>query len=135
MTHGNSFRAHYYHINIIKQYPFNTNYVATCSEDGTVKVWNVSSSFNWPLIRTYSQHTDGFGVRALEWLDNDTLAPGGWGDMSIQIWSLKTGQTGKTINVSSGYGFIKLAVVADLAPNSLKLLKNKIHLAAGPLVK
>jgi WD40 repeat protein len=131
LTHVNSFQAHSRHINRIKQSPFNKNYVATCAEENTVKVWNVSSSFNWTLIRTYSQHTDGFGIRAMEWLDNDTLATGGWGDMSIQIWSLKSGQTEKTINVSSIYGFDMRLVAENLPPNSLKLLKNKIHLAAG----
>ncbi len=44
----------------IKQSPFNTNtntnYVATCSSD--VKIWNVSSSFDWTLITTYSQHSE-----------------------------------------------------------------------------
>jgi WD40 repeat protein len=53
----NSFKAHSYHINRIKQSPFNTNtktnYVATGSADKTVKIWTVSSfSFNWTLITT-----------------------------------------------------------------------------------
>ncbi len=43
----NSFQAHSRQIWRIKQSPFktnaNTNYVATCSNDGTVKTWNVSS--------------------------------------------------------------------------------------------
>jgi WD40 repeat protein len=131
LTHVNSFKAHSYQINRIKQSPFNQNYVATCAEENTVKIWNVYSSFNWTLIRTYSQHTNDFGIRAMEWIDNDTLASAGWGDQTIKIWSFKTGQTERTINVSNEYGFNKLAVVANLAPNSLKLLKNKIHLASG----
>ena len=71
----NLFQAHSSHIIRIKQSPFNTNYVATCSSDGAVKIWNVSSSFDWTLITTYSQHSSS--VLALEWLDNDTLASGG----------------------------------------------------------
>jgi COMPASS component SWD3 len=87
----NSYQAHSSHINRIKQSPFNTNYVATCSNDKTVKIWNVSSSFNWTLITTYSQHSSS--VYALEWLDNDTLASAGWSDKTIKLWSMATGQT------------------------------------------
>ena len=81
----NSFQAHSSNINRIKQSPFNTNtnYVATCSYDRTVKIWNVSSSYNWTLIRTYSQQTSY--VLALEWLDKDTLASAGWGDGTIKL--------------------------------------------------
>ncbi len=116
----NSFQAHSRSINIIKQSPFNTNtntnYVATCSNDG-VKIWNVSSSFNWTLIRTYSQHSTD--VKALEWLDNDTLASAGQTDGAIKKWSLKTGHTKRTIKTNAPYVW------------SLKLLNNNIHLAAG----
>ena len=112
----NSFKAHSYQINRIKQSPFNTNYVATSSEDKTVKIWNVSSSINWTLIRTYSQHTSQ--VYALEWLDNDTLASAGYTDQTIKLWSPTTGQTKRTIQTNQ-WVF------------SLKLLNTNIHLAAG----
>jgi WD40 repeat protein len=118
----NSFQAHSKIINIIKQSPFNknTNYVATSSDDETVKIWNVSSSFNWTLIRANSNllEQQSSYVSDLEWLDNDTLASSGWYEKSIKIWSLKTGQTKRTINTNTNVG-------------SLKLFKNKIHLAAG----
>ena len=81
----------------IKKSPFNSasNYIATCSADKTVKIWNASSlSFNWTLITTYSHL---YPVYSLEWLDNDTLASSGWGDQTIQIWSSKTGKTKITI--------------------------------------
>jgi WD40 repeat protein len=94
----NSFKAHSYQINRIKQSPFNTNYVVTCSSDYTAKIWNVSSSFNWSLITTYSQHSSP--VYALEWLDNDTLASAGWYDTTIQIWLITTGQTKRTIQTN-----------------------------------
>jgi WD40 repeat protein len=113
-----SFRAHSSYINRIKQSPFNTNtnYVATCSEDQTVKIWNVSSlSFNWTLITTYSQHSSF--VRALEWLDQDTLASGS-NDHTIKLWYPTTGQTKRTIQT---YDYVA----------SLKLLNTNIHLAAG----
>jgi WD40 repeat protein len=115
----NSFKAHSKSISRIKQSPFNTNtnYVATSSDDATVKIWNFSSSFNnWTLIRTYSQHS--FAVLALEWLDNDTLASAGVYDKTIKLWSLTTGQTKRTIQTNQSV-------------NSLKLLNTNIHLAAG----
>ncbi len=74
MSLVNSFQAHTDDINRIKQSPFNTNYVATSSNDITVKIWSVSSSLSWTLITTYSQHSSC--VEALEWLDKDTLASG-----------------------------------------------------------
>ena len=114
----NSFKAHSSHIWRIKQSPFNTNtntnYVATCSEDG-VKIWNASSSFDWTLITTYSQHSSD--VYGLEWLDSDTLASGSY-DQTIKLWSPTTGQTKRTIQTNQ-YVF------------SLSMLNNNIHLAAG----
>jgi WD40 repeat protein len=112
----NSFQAHTSDIYRIKQSPFNTNYVATCSYDKLVKIWIVSSSLNWTLITTYSQHSDR--VFALEWLDQDTLASGS-GDGTIKLWSPTTGQTKRTIQTNSLYVF------------SLKLLNTNIHLAVG----
>jgi WD40 repeat protein len=116
----NSFQAHSNYIRRIKQSPFNTNtntnYVATCSLDKTVKIWNVSSSFDWTLIRTYSQHSSQ--VYALEWLDNDTLASAGYSDRTIKLWSIATGQTKRTIKTNQ-WVF------------SLTMLNTNIHLAAG----
>jgi WD40 repeat protein len=111
----NSFKAHSSEIWRIKQSPFKTNYVATCSIDETVKIWNVSSSFNWTLITTYYQHSSS--VVALEWLDNDTLASGS-DDRTIKLWSMATGQTKRTIQTNQWV-------------SSLKLLNTNIHLAAG----
>ncbi len=115
----NSFEAHSSQINRIKQSPFNTNtntnYVATCSYDHTVKIWNSSSSLNWILITTYSQHSSW--VYGLEWLDNDTLASGS-NDRTIELWSATTGQTKRTIQTNENV-------------KSLKLLNTNIHLAAG----
>jgi WD40 repeat protein len=107
-----SFQAHSSLIIWIKPSPFNSNLVATCSEDKSVKVWNVVTfpSFNWTLIRTISNHS-----WHVEWLDADTLATSS-GDATIKIWSLSTGETKRQINAGS---------------NALKLLENKINLAAG----
>jgi WD40 repeat protein len=112
----NSFQAHSDAIIRIKQSPFNTNYVATCSSDKTVKIWNISSSFDWTsTTRIYSQHTSY--VYDLEWLDNDTLASGSY-DNTINIWSPTTGQTKRTIQTNQSV-------------NSLTMLNTNIHLAAG----
>jgi eukaryotic-like serine/threonine-protein kinase len=111
----NSFQAHSNRIIRIKQSPFNKNYVATCSRDETVKIWNVSSSFDWTLITTYSQHSSD--VWALEWLDNDTLASGSY-DGTIKLWSPTTGRTKRTIQTNGNV-------------LSLKLLNTNNHLAVG----
>jgi WD40 repeat protein len=112
----NSFKAHSSWITRIKQSPFNSNYVATCSSDQTVKIWNVSSSLNWTLITTYSQHSSS--IDALEWLDQDTLASAGWYDRTIKLWSPTTGQTKRTIQTNQWV-------------SSLTMLNTNIHLAAG----
>jgi WD40 repeat protein len=109
----NSFQTYSSWIWRIRPSPFSSDYVATCSGDATVKIWN---PFNWTLIRTYSQHT--YGVYAMEWLDKDTLASAGYYDQTIKIWSISSGQTKQTIN-----GYVNIF--------SLKFLNTKIHLAAG----
>ncbi len=109
-----SFQAHSNGIRQIKPSPINNNFVATCSWDATIKIWN---SLDWTLIRTYSQHSDQ--VYALEWLDKDTLASGGDTNGTIKIWFLKTGQTKRTIQTNASYVL------------SLKLLNTNIHLAAA----
>jgi WD40 repeat protein len=114
----NSFQAHSNYFNRIKQSPFykntNTNYVATCFYD--VKIWDVSSSLNWTLTTTFSQHSSV--VYALEWLDKDTLASAGWTDKTIKLWSPPTGQTKRTIQTNQEV-------------YSLTKLNTNIHLAAG----
>jgi WD40 repeat protein len=109
-----SVQAHASVIWRIKQSPFNNGeYLATCSGDSSVKIWSTS---DWTQIRTYSQHL--LRVTAIEWLDNDTLASCGETEQTIQIWSVRTGETRRTIgNIQYVY--------------CLKLLNNKIHLAAG----
>jgi WD40 repeat protein len=110
----NSFQAHTHQINRIKQSPFNSNYVATCSNDFIVKLWNTTTSC-WTLIRTYTNHTQA--VLGLEWINEDTIASGS-NDLTIKIWSIVSGQTNRTISTYSGV-------------RSLKLLSNGFYLACG----
>jgi WD40 repeat protein len=108
-----SFKGHSSTILRIKQSPFNktSNYVATCSIDDTVKIWD-----SWTLFRTYSEHPSV--VNDIEWLDADFVASSGlYG--TIRIWSASSGETNRTISTTGG----------DV--QSLKLLKNQIHLAVG----
>ena len=115
LTYAKSFQLHSSYVNRIKQSPFdNSNYVATCSNDASVKIWN---SYDWTLVQTYASHNSY--VYTVEWLDRDTLASSGAFDGTIKIWSLSSGLTKRTIN-TNGEGVY-----------SLKLLNNQIHLAAG----
>jgi WD40 repeat protein len=107
----NSFQAHTGQIERIKQSTFN-NYVATGSQDFTVKIWDPIS--NGTLIATYPGVSF---VHTLEFIDIDTIAIGTDAD-GIVIWSICTGQT--RLNINTGIFVI-----------SLKLLANGFYLAAG----
>ena len=107
-----SFEAHANIINRIKQSPFNNQYVATCSDDKTVKIWDSSDG---TLLQGYTNHANH--VNDMEWIYEDRLASCS-DDNTIQLWSANTSQQIQTINVG-------LNVI------SLKLIKNKNYLAAG----
>ena len=112
----NSFQAHADDITRIKQSPFSNDFVATCSDDNKVIIWNATTTTNnWNLIRTYPGHTNC--VNELEWIDHDTIASGS-NDKTIQIWSKNTGIIIKTINTG-------------IEVYCLKLLSNGFHLASG----
>jgi WD40 repeat protein len=111
-----SFQAHSGGILRIKQSPFNNGqYVATCSADKTLKIWN-STNNAWSLIRTFTNHNNQ--VRSLEFLGPNTMASCGL-DLTIRIWIISSGQIQKTLNLFLNGVY------------SLKLLSNGIHLAAG----
>ena len=109
-----SFQPHGWNIiNQIKQLP--NGYVATCSNDKTVKIWDPSSSSSWVLLRNYTGHTDL--VLSLESINSDLLASGSQ-DGSIHIWFLNTGELKRKIQA--------------LSPVSrLKLLNNGVYLVAS----
>lgn len=106
-----SFKAHSQRINRIKQ--LSNGYVATCSGDGTVKLWNPYN--NWKLTKTYRNHTGG--VRELEFINLDTVATGSV-DKTIKIWSISTLTTNATITTNGQIW-------------SLKLFNNGSYLACG----
>ena len=91
-------------------------YVLTASADSTIKIWYVEN-LEWTLIRTYSAHLSA--ISALEYIDTETMASGAWAlTDNINIWSIKTGITNRTI--SSG-----------LWVECLKMLSNGYYLATG----
>jgi WD40 repeat protein len=102
-------------INRIKQSPFNIDFVATCSDDESVKIWNATTTTNnWNLIRTYTGHDNP--VNGLEWIDQDTIASGS-NNNDIKIWSISTGTTSRTISTG-------------IEVYCLKLLSNEYYLAS-----
>jgi len=81
-----AFQAHSSPINRIRYLP--NGFVATCSSDNTVKIWDPTNITDWKLIQTYSDHTGG--VVSFENINTDTVASSAY-DQTIQIWSIKTG--------------------------------------------
>jgi len=90
-----SFTAHGNKINRIKQSPFSADFVATCSEDKSVKIWY---KVDWNSMRTYTGHTNN--VNDFEWIDQDTIASGS-NNKEIQKWSKRTGTIIRTIITDS----------------------------------
>jgi len=67
------------------------------------------------LIQTFNHSNIAYTI---EWINEDTLASGSL-DGTVQIWSIKTGQSRRTIDVKKVY------------VKSLNLLSNCVHLAVG----
>ena len=107
------FKAHTNKTNHIKLSPYNSSIIVTCSDDYTVKIWNLY--LNWTLIRNYTGHSSM--VTSFDFIDEDTIVSGSY-DGSIKIWSISTGVTLKTI--VTGYNL-----------RSLKILNNGFYLAAS----
>ncbi len=110
-----SFQAHLASLSRIKQSPYNDNHVATCSDDSTVKIWDISSLHCWTLIRYYTNHASF--VRGLEFMNADTIVSGSF-DQTVKIWSISSGDTIRSINV-------------EREVDCLKLVKNGSQLAVG----
>ena len=108
-----SFQAHSGGIWKIKQSPFNNSYVASCSSDNSVKIWDPLT--NWTFIRNYTNHTNI--VYGLEFISEDKIASGSW-DSSIHIWSISTGVCFRVIRPGDNV-------------YSLKMLTSGFYLASG----
>jgi WD40 repeat protein len=80
--------------------------VATLSWDSTASIWDITNiTTNWTLIRTYTGHAGQvFGVEFI----NEDLVVTGSNDGSINIWSICTGLTLRTITAASGVFSLKL---------------------------
>jgi len=70
-------------------------YVASCSYDTTVNIWNPNG---FESIRKYAKHTGP--VLCLDQIDKDTLVSGSR-DNTIHLWEISTGQTLRTIYVGN----------------------------------
>lgn len=112
LTRLNSFAAHSNHINHIM--PLSNGLVASCSDDSTVKIWDLKT--NWSLTQIYNGHSSL--VHGLEYLSQDGYVASGSVDGTIHIWSPITGSTLRIINT-------------NISNFCLKLLSNGVDLAAG----
>ena len=64
----------------------NGSLVASGSEDGTIKIWNIDTNC---LVKTLYGHTNK--VRCLEVLENDNYLASGSDDTTILIWNIDFG--------------------------------------------
>ena len=97
-------------VNRIIQLP--NDYVVSVSNDCTV---NVFTGLNWTIIQTYTGHSDW--VTDVEYINTDTLASSSF-DGTIQVWSISSSLTSRT-------------VVVNQVVNSIQLLSNGYYLAGG----
>jgi len=72
-----------------------TNLIATCSGDKTIKIWNNSLSLNPILIATLSDHVDY--VYSLEYFSKDNLLISSSRDTTIKLWNIPTFTLNKTL--------------------------------------
>ena len=94
-------------------------YIATSSLDSSVKIWDPNS--NWTLIQKYSNHSS-FDVYGLEYINADTIASGDTNG-TIQIWSISTGLTLRTIYTGSIVYTLKIFGLSVTNGYSVKYLK------------
>ncbi len=117
----------------LKYLPLN-GYVASCSADTTVNVWNPNTGES---IQKFTRHTNW--VYGLEQIEDDVIVSVSM-DKAIQIWKISTGEIIKTINVGAGIYVVKVLsnqfqqlIVCGLATN-----ENNIEIftyTSGELVK
>ena len=101
--------------------------MATCSDDFKVKIWNPNT--NWTLTRTYTNHTNM--VYGIEWINADTIASC---SEEIQIWSISTGVTKKTIKNGKLNYALQLLSDGNLAVGIRNAI-NIYDISTGSLIK
>ena len=84
------FQAHTDQSNHIKQSPYKSSLIVTCSNDKTIKIWNLF--LIWILIRNYTDYNSG--VSSFDFIDENIIVSGSF--ETIIIWSIGTGVTLKT---------------------------------------
>ncbi len=97
-----SFQAHTEWINRLLTLP--NNFLASASDDDTIKIWNTSTAAaaaNWSLVHSFTNHTND--VWAMELISEDLLASGAR-DGQIFVWRLSTGQLVQAIDTGIGNG-------------------------------
>jgi hypothetical protein len=75
-----------------------TPMIATCSADGTVRLWN---PMNGAAVRTLGGHTDWVYAVAIS-PDGKQVAAGGWNG-EVRVWDAGNGNLVKAFNASPGY--------------------------------
>ncbi|MEL7036477.1 MAG: trypsin-like peptidase domain-containing protein [Cyanobacteria bacterium J06592_8] len=107
-----TWQAHNTSINAIAVSP-NGQILATASDDGTIKLWDLTTAINTdtlPLLHTLKDHSNA--VLSVEIsADGRTLASGSW-DNLIMIWDL---QTGRLLNTLIGHQQLVSAIA--ISPN------------------
>jgi WD40 repeat protein len=72
--------------------------LATCSADGTVRLWNPQTG---QILRTLTGHTDWVYAVAIS-PDGNQVAAGGWNG-EVRVWNVADGKEVKAFNASPGY--------------------------------
>ena len=75
----------------------NGNILASCSVDGTVRLWNPNSGINYKVFRGHTESVQAVAFSP----DGTTLASGSY-DKTVRIWNVNTQRHLRTINIRGG---------------------------------
>ena len=74
----------------------NGNILASCGDDGTVRLWNPNSGVNYAVLRGHTESVRGVVFSR----DGETLVSAGW-DVKVRFWDVNTRRLLRTIG---GFG-------------------------------